>query len=360
MLFSSAELGTLELPNRLVRSATAERMADSHGRPTEAMIWLYQRLARGGVGLIISGHMYVHPSGKCHPEMTGIYSDDLIPDLKKLAQAVHNEGGKLVAQINHGGMQCSTETVDETVAPSAISVDFLKQPARELTIDEIESLIGAFAQAARRAKQAGFDGVQLHAAHGYLINQFHSPFVNRRKDEWGGRLENRARFLIRVCRAVREQVGLDYPLLIKFGIQDGLDDGLSAEEGVQIVAMMAAMGLDGVEISGGVKSSSIKKGVGNQDREAYLLPLARRAAAVTDLPIITVGGYRSRGVMERTLAEEGIDFVALCRPLIHDPEFPRKLESGQVERSGCISANNCWPEEMDEGIACKCPLEAGD
>jgi 2,4-dienoyl-CoA reductase-like NADH-dependent reductase (Old Yellow Enzyme family) len=357
MLFSSASLGTLTLPNRLVRSATAERMADSDGRPTEALIRLYRRLARGGVGLIISGHMYVHPSGKCHPEMTGIYSDDLIPDLKKLAQAVHNEGGKLVAQINHGGMQCSTETVDETVAPSAISADFLKQPARELTVEEIDALIDAFAQSARRAKQAGFDGVQLHAAHGYLINQFHSPFVNRRQDEWGGRLENRARFLIRVCQAVREQVGPDYPVLVKFGIRDGLDEGLSAEEGVQIVSMMASMALDGVEISGGVRSSSVKKGVRNPDEEAYFLPLARRAAAATALPIITVGGYRSSDVIEQALAEEGIDFVALCRPLIHDPEFPRKLKAGQVERSGCISANNCWAEKPGVGIACKCPLD---
>jgi 2,4-dienoyl-CoA reductase-like NADH-dependent reductase (Old Yellow Enzyme family) len=360
MLFSSATLGTLELPNRLVRSATAERMTDSDGRPTEALTRLYQRLARGGVGLIISGHMYVHPSGKCHPEMTGIYTDELIPDLKKLAQAVHDDGGKVVAQINHGGMQCSTETVAETVAPSAISADFLKQPARALSVDEIEALIDAFAQAARRAKQAGFDGVQLHAAHGYLINQFHSPFVNRRQDAWGGRLENRARFLIRVCRAVREQVGPDYPVLIKFGIQDGLDRGLSAEEGIQIVAMMAAMGLDGVEISGGVKSSSVEKGVRNPDEEAYFLPLARRAATATALPVITVGGYRSRDVIERALAEDGIDFVALCRPLIHDPEFPRKLKAGQIDRSGCISANNCWAEELGVGIACKCPVEVGD
>jgi 2,4-dienoyl-CoA reductase-like NADH-dependent reductase (Old Yellow Enzyme family) len=176
--------------------------------------------------------MYVHPSGKCHPEMTGIYTDDLIPDLERLAQAIHDEGGKVVAQINHGGMQCSTETVDETVAPSAINVDFLKQPARELTVDEIEALIDAFAQATRRAKQAGFDGIQLHAAHGYLINQFHSPFVNRRQDEWGGRLENRARFLIRVCRAVREQVPPDVARVRRLAVVRpyGLDAPLEVSE----------------------------------------------------------------------------------------------------------------------------------
>jgi 2,4-dienoyl-CoA reductase-like NADH-dependent reductase (Old Yellow Enzyme family) len=149
----------LALPNRLIRSATAECLADADGRPRAGLKRLYQDLARGGVGLIITGHMYVHPSGKAHPEMTGIHSDELIPSLAELAHAVHREGGHVVIQINHGGMQCSPQTASETMAPSALDAPFLQRPAREMTSDEIALLIQAYAQAARRAQEAGLDGV---------------------------------------------------------------------------------------------------------------------------------------------------------------------------------------------------------
>jgi 2,4-dienoyl-CoA reductase-like NADH-dependent reductase (Old Yellow Enzyme family) len=163
LLFTPAKIGSLEISNRILRSATAERMAnDFDGVPREQLKSLWVDLAKGGVGLIITGHMYVHPSGKCHPEMTGIYSDDLVPTLKACVAAVHNAGGKIAVQINHGGMQCAKESVNGTIAPSAIDEEFLTQPAREITIDEIEMLIDAYAQAARRAKDAGFDAVQIH------------------------------------------------------------------------------------------------------------------------------------------------------------------------------------------------------
>ena len=154
ILFTPAKIGSLEIPNRIIRSATAERMANDHdGKPREQLKSLWVDLAKGGTGLIISGHLYIHPSGKCHPEMTGIYSDDLIPSLKECVDAVHDAGGKIAAQINHGGMQCAKESVAGTIAPSAVDEDFLAQPAREISTDEIEMLIDAFAQAARRAKR---------------------------------------------------------------------------------------------------------------------------------------------------------------------------------------------------------------
>jgi len=259
ILFTAGYIGTLEIPNRMMRSATAERMADQAGYPREQYYDLYRQLAAGGVGLIVTGHMYVHPSGKCHPEMTGIYSDDHIPGLEKLANVIHREGGRVVVQINHGGMQCAKDVVDGTIAPSAISEDFLQQPAREMTADEIEMLVDAYAQAARRVKEAGFDGVQLHGAHGYLINQFLSPFVNKRSDGWGGDFNRRTRFLRSVCNAVRDQVGPTYPVMIKFGMQDGIEGGLSTDEGALVISLMADMGLDGVEISGGVKSTIPKR-----------------------------------------------------------------------------------------------------
>ena len=359
-LFTPENIGTLALPNRLVRSATAERLADADGRPRPRLKLLYQELVRGGVGLVITGHMYVHASGKAHLEMTGIYSDELIPGLAELADVVHREGGRVVVQINHGGMQCSRETVPQTIAPSAVDASFLQRPAREMTPDEITLLIQAYARAARRAQESGFDGVQIHGAHGYLIGQFLSPFVNRRTDEWGGDLEGRMCFLRAVCLAVREQVGPDYPVFVKLGMMDGVEGGLTPEEGVQVVAALEEMGLDGVEISGGIGGDgdlNTRAGIRFEADEAYFRPLARQSRPATRLPILLVGGFRSRRVMEEVLASGDADFISLCRPLICEPDLPNRLRQGLQERSRCISANRCWPEGMNEGIACRCPTE---
>jgi len=357
MLFNSGKIGNLTIPNRIVRSATAERMADNlEGRPTAALKNLWVNLARGGTGLIITGHLYVHPSGKCHPEMTGIYDDSLIPGLAELVDDVHKNGGLIAAQINHGGMQCGVDAVDGTIAPSAAEFNFLEQPARGMSHNEIRSTIEAYAQAARRAKEAGFDAIQLHGAHGYLINQFTSPFVNKRTDEWGGAIAGRVKFLREVASAVREQVGYDYPVFIKFGMEDGVDAGLTSKEGAEIVSLMSEMGLDGIEISGGIQAANTKKGIKSREREAYFWPLAKIARKKTSLPIILVGGMRSKDVMEAVLESGDADFVALCRPLINEPYFPANLKDGSESVSGCLSSNNCWPKNMNEGIACKCPI----
>ena len=359
-LFTPSTIGSLRLPNRIVRSATAEGMADADGRPLPQLNRLYQDLARGGVGLIITGHMYVHPSGKAHSEMCGIYADDLIPDLAKLADVVHREEGLIAVQINHGGMQCRKKTVPETIAPSAVDDDVLKRSAREMTPDEITGLIQAYGHAARRVQEAGFDGVQIHAAHGYLISEFLSPFINHRTDKWGGDIENRMRFLREVCRAVREQVGSDYPVLIKLGMMDGIEGGLTSDEGSQVIASLEDMGFDGVEISGGISGTrnlNVRKGIRREADEAYFLPLAQQARAVTQLPIILVGGFRSRTVMEQVLNHGYADFISLSRPLISEPDLPNRLRFGLQEKSRCLSSNNCWPKKEGEGIACRCPHE---
>jgi 2,4-dienoyl-CoA reductase-like NADH-dependent reductase (Old Yellow Enzyme family) len=356
VLFSPAKIGNLELPNRLIRSATAECMAsDDNGAPREQLKALWVELAKGGVGLIITGHMYVHPSGKAHPEMMGIYSDDLVPGLMDCVDAVHSAGGKIAAQINHGGMHSPKKYVGEAIAPSVIDDEDLEQPPRAMTGAEIEMLIDAYGQAARRAQEAGFDALQVHAAHGYLINQFVSPYTNRREDQWGVDQDGRTRFLREVMQAVRKQVGPDYPVFVKFGMRDGKDDGLTAEAGAKVIGLMAAMGLDGVEISGGVNETSVRKGIKSPAKEAYFRPLALLAREKTDLPIILVGGIRSKAVMEDVLSSGDADFVALCRPLIREPDFPNRMKIGKQEISACISSSNCWAEKVGDGIACKCP-----
>jgi 2,4-dienoyl-CoA reductase-like NADH-dependent reductase (Old Yellow Enzyme family) len=360
-LFSPARIGTLELESRLVRSATAERLAtEAMGRTTPALADLYRTLARGGVGLIITGHAYIMPEGKAHPEMLSAHCDQMIPGLKTLTAAVHAEGGRVALQINHGGRQCDRDCTPQSLAPSAVPTASQGTP-REMTTDEIVSAVDAFAQAARRARVAGMDAVQLHGAHGYLIGQFLSPHTNRRTDGWGGDFERRLRFLAAVCEAVRGQVGSDYPLFIKLGMMDNLDrvpDGLTPDDGARIVARLAGFGLDAVEISGGYGGGqgdfNQRLAVGASAPEAYFRPLARRAKAATHLPVILVGGLRSRTVMDDVLASGDADLISLCRPLIREPDLPNRLRTGQATASACISGGRCWPKGMGQGIQCRC------
>jgi 2,4-dienoyl-CoA reductase-like NADH-dependent reductase (Old Yellow Enzyme family) len=351
-LFEPASIGTLTLSNRFVRSATAERLSDEGGRPLAQLTEMYRALAEGGVGLIVTGHAYVHPGGRCHAEMSGIHDDALISDWRQVTQAVHKAGGKIAMQINHGGRQCHPAAVDGLlVAPSPIAVNKESPRPRELSEREIERLIRAFGDAAGRVREAGFDAVQLHGAHGYLINAFNSPASNWRRDNWGGTPARRVRFLEQVAAAVRDVVGDDYPVFIKLGAMDFVRDGLTEGDGIEIISHLAEMGLDAVEISGGIGSGSMRGGINSPDKEAYFLPIARRARYATDLPIVLVGGLRSKEVMERALDEGSADFVSLCRPLIREPDLPNRLREGQ-DVATCISCSQCWPREGELGISC--------
>ena len=353
MLFEPGKIGSMELANRLVRSATAEGMSDDKGRPEPPMIELYEALARGGVGLIITGHAFVHATGRVNLTQTGVHQDELIPALRTLTEAVHREGGKVAMQINHGGRYSPPEVIGGTpLAPSPVPRAKDLPPPQELNEAQIEELIRAYGRAAWRAKEAGFDGVQLHGAHGYLINQFLSPATNWRRDRWGGSLARRLRFLEKVAAAVRMEVGDDFPLLIKLAIQDFVPDGLTLEEGVEIVSHLANFGLDAVEISGGLGGNNILKDISQPEDEAYFLPQARRAREATDLPLILVGGLRSKAVMEGILEEGTADFISLSRPLIREPDLPRKFQEGQ-ERAECFSCNRCWPSPGEYGIKCR-------
>jgi len=357
VLFDKTQVGNLALRNRLVRSATAEMMADEAGRPLPQLAELYRELTRGGVGLIITGHMVVHPSGKAHPGMTGIFSDDLIPGLAELANTVHAEGGAIAVQINHGGRQVRIGLADDPIAPSALAPNPPRSGARGMTIDEIEMLVDAYAQAARRVKEAGFDAVQIHAAHGYLVSQFLSPLANQRNDEWGGSLENRSRFLRKIIAAVRDQVGPGFPVLAKLGIRDESEKGFTLREGVAIVGQLREWGLDAVEISGGLAETStfnIAGGIGPGDNEATFRPWAQAVREAAGLPRILVGGMRSLATMEDVLQSGDAQLISMSRPLICEPDLPNRLSNGAAESSACVSKNRCWPRKGDIGISCKC------
>jgi len=226
-----------------------------------------------------------------------------------------------------------------------------------MTGDEIEMLIDAYAQAARRAKEAGFDAVQIHAAHGYLVSQFLSPLANQRTDEWGGSFQNRTRFFARIVAAVRKQVGADFPVFAKLGIRDESSDGLTLEEGVDIIRQLPGFGLDAVEISGGLADTAtfnIAAGSGPGENEAYFRPWAQAVRDVAQLPVILVGGMRSLAAMEDVLQSGDVQMISLCRPLICEPDLPYRLKNGIQTASACVSKNRCWPRKGEVGISCKC------
>jgi len=357
MLFTPARIGTLELRNRMVRSATAERMATSDGTPLPELIECHRALAHGGTGLIITGHMYVHPTGIVHPQMVGIDSDDRVEGLAALADAVHGEGGHIAVQLNHSGRQARASVTEMAIAPSDDPAAPPRAAARKMTDEEIAEIIEAYAQAARRVSEAGFDAVQIHAAHGFLISQFLSPLANQRTDGWGGSLRNRMRFLASVVGAVRREVGDRFPVFAKLGLCDESEGGLTLEEGIQILGAAKGMGLDAVEISGGIGTTGAyvtRKGVRAGHDEAYLRPWAQQAKDATSVPTILVGGLRSRAVMEEVLESGDAQFISLCRPLVCEPDLANRLAEGESTAARCISANRCWPESSDEYLACRC------
>ena len=311
------------------------------------LIALYRNLARGGVGLIVTGHAYVTRTGRASPGQIGIYTDSLGEALAPVAQAAHDEGAKIVVQINHAGRAALPALNDgvEPAGPSAVPAGKGLPPPREMTQAEILETVKAYGQAARRVQAAGFDGVQLHGAHGYLISQFLSPHANQRTDRWGGSFDNRLNFLRAVCEEVRGQVGADFPMFIKLASQDFVADGLIVKDAARIAERLAGFGIEAIEISGGVQETkaayNVRPGINQLADEGYFLENARRFRDATHLPLILVGGFRTPEFIERVVTDEGMDFVSVCRPLINDPDLPMKWEAGSDERAACISCNQC-------------------
>ncbi len=356
-LFETTTINTLTLANRFVRSATWEAMASDSGQCTPRLIDLMAVLARGGVGLIISGHAYVSPEGKAGPGQLGVYEDDLIPGLEAMAAAVHQNGGKIVMQLAHAGLMAAPLSADPgALGPSPLE-DGGKQVGREMSPGDIQTLIEAFGAAAGRAKNAGFDGVQIHAAHGYLLSQFLSPLFNRRQDRWGGAIENRARLLLEVLAAIRDTVGPDYPVLVKMNCRDFNKGGLSLDDAVQVGVMLAQQGIDAIEISGGNQKAGklgpVRAGIKSEEKEAYFQGEARTFKEKIRVPLMLVGGIRSLPVAERLVNDGVADYLCLSRPLIREPNLVGRWRSGDRTKAACLSDNLCFiPARKGEGIYC--------
>ena len=363
-------IGKLEIKNRFIRSATYEGMATEEGHVTDNLVELYKNLAEGGVGLIITGYAYIQLSGIAFDTQLGVYNDDLIPGLSKIADIVHkhSQDCKIALQIVHCGRQ--SRHLKNTLAPSALMDKITKKIPKAMTIEEIKETIEAFAQAVRRAKEAGFDAVQLHGAHGYLISEFLSPYTNKRNDEYGGKsTETRMKIVEDIYNRSVELVGKDFPILIKINGDDFLEGGLTIEESKKIANSLSKLGFAAIEISGcmwdvckrsknelGWKSSFVPESrmfVGTKNEPAYNLPSAKEIKKVIDIPLILVGGINSLDLVEQILTERNADFVALCRPLIREPDLPKRWLKGIGEsKVECIYCNGCMSSLITTGIKC--------
>ena len=353
-IFQGTTVNKMALRNRLVRSATWEGMCEEEGRPTERLADLYRELARGRIGLIISGYTYVSTEGKQMPGKMGLYSDDFAGEMKALTDAVHEEDGRICVQLVHAGGQTSTETAGrQPLAPSSVEVAQFPEVPAAMTRHDIDRVAAAFGEAAGRAKEYGFDAVQLHGAHGYLINQFLSPLTNRREDEYGGSLENRSRFMREVCRLVRGAVGTEFPLLIKLNGSDFLEGGLDEHDALAAARALAEEGIDAIEVSGGTgasgKQSPVRTKIKTVDEEAYHLSLADGIRKEVSCPVMTVGGFRSFKVADDAIERGETDLVSLARPLIREPDLPRRWEEGDRRKAECISCNGCFKPGLKEG-----------
>ncbi len=358
ILFEPVTFGNLEIKNRFMRSATYYALADDDGFIGDESVALMENLASSDVGLIITGYAYIQKNGQCFADMNGIYKDGHIPGFQKMTGAVHDLDGKIVMQIAHGGVNAThvAQTGGDWVAVSAGKDPSGDGPKpRELTAEEIETIIDAFGQAAGRVQEAGFDGVQIHGAHGYLVTQFLSPQTNHREDKWGGSLENRMRFAIETCRAMRSQVDDDFPIMIKLGCRDysQSDDRLTIEDGVAVVKALEAEGVCHIEISHGIVAGPEGKnsrGITTPEQEAYMLPDAQAVRSATDMPLGLVGGMRSLAVMEDIVQSGTVDTLSLCRPLIREPDLIKQWATGRSTSADCISCGRCFGQKDDRAV----------
>lgn len=388
-LFSPARIGHLEIKNRLVHSATYEAMAGENGEVTEQLLKRYTNLAKGETGLIIPGYMYVHQSGKAMRHQTGMLSDHLIPGLKKLTTAIHDHDGKVVFQLAHAGRQTTRSVTGQVpMGPSSFDrdpVNFVKP--KEMDENDIQEVIRAFGNAAARAVEAGADGVQIHAAHGFLVNQFLSPFFNRRKDDWGGSDGNRFRFAEHVFRGIRESIPERMPILIKLNTNDHTPGtGIRPDLARFYAEKLVALGIDAIEISSGTALYSLmnmcrgevpvkelcaglpwwkrpvgrimmNRLVGKHDlEEAYHLAAARIIKPILgNVPLMLVGGMRRVSQMEEVLENGYADFISMSRPFIREPFLAKLLKEGKSDRASCVSCNKCLAAVVNaEPVKCRC------
>jgi 2,4-dienoyl-CoA reductase-like NADH-dependent reductase (Old Yellow Enzyme family) len=363
-LFDPFRIKNLELRNRFVRSATWDNTADRSGAVSDKSVPIYRKLAQGRVGLIVTGFAYVAPSGQALPRQYGAHSDAMLPGIRRLAEAAHHGGAKIALQIVHAGINSSymreTGSTARVVSKIADPLKLRMLPLlshssekrirqRELTGEEITKMVDDFAAAALRGKKAGFDAVEIHAAHGYLLSQFLSPLFNLRADEWGGSAEKRRRIHLEIALSVRRAVGPDFPVLLKLGVMDDIPGGLSLVDGLETARCLVEQGVDAVEVSGGMGRPQAPR------VSLEFVPYRERAARLKreiGVPVILVGGIRSLEMCREIVEGGKADLIAMCRPLIREPDLIARWERKEYAPSTCVSCMRCHSID-DEPVQCR-------
>ncbi|MGK0469464.1 MAG: 2,4-dienoyl-CoA reductase-like NADH-dependent reductase (Old Yellow Enzyme family) [Clostridium sp.] len=354
-LFSNTTLGNMNLKNRFFRSATWEAMADDKGHMTEKLYKVYEELAKGGVGTIITGYAFVTEDEQPNPGMMGIYDDSFIEEYKEFTDKIHKFDTNIILQIAYGGSQTNFNVGERIIlGPSSVPHSIYGVKPKEATREDIKNLIESFAEASLRAKNSGFDGVQFHAAHGYIYSQFLSPHYNKRTDEYGGSIENRGRIIFETLTAVREKVGKDFPVLIKINCSDFIEDGFTLEDCKYVCKRVEELGIDAIEISGVVGSKTEDKTVREKgliylEKESYFRKYATEIANEVNVPIILVGGNRHINLMEEILNNTKIQYFSISRPFLCEPDLINRWSGEDKSKAKCISCGKC---RGNEGNSC--------
>ena len=354
-LFRPYHIGSMRIRNRFLRSATTSYWSDEEGTVRPEIIELYRNLTEGEVGLIVKGHLYVADAGKAHPGMAGISREKPVAKLKALTEAVHGKGGKIVAQLNHAGVH----SIIDRAGPSEYSGE--GWTARAMTEEEIHRTIQAFGEAAERAIGAGFDGVQIHGAHGYLISQFLSRFVNHRQDKWGGSLSNRMRLLLSIYDETRRRLGSDVPVLLKMNCDDFSPNGFTIDDSLKVAENICKRGLDILEISGGGigRRQDLRDRARSEDpdlAEAPFAGFAERIRKVTrPTPLALVNGIRSLRCMETIIQQDIADLISMSRPFIREPDLVKRLKTGHPEAT-CTTCGLCQSPDVFSKMMLRCHL----
>ena len=321
--------------NRFFKSAMEEQLAKQN-QPTMPLVQLYDTWAKGGAGVLVTGNVMVAENGKGSINDVVLTDERSLPTLQQWAKAGTQNDTLLIMQINHAGKQSPKVLSPTPVAPSAVALqgmDGFINPPRALTEAEIDTLIEQFATTAKIAEKAGFSGVQIHAAHGYLISQFLSPHHNRREDKWGGCLENRMRFLVEIYQAIRAVVQPEFLVGLKLNSADFQKGGFDETDSIQVVQKMAELGIDFIEISGGnyENPEMLSTKASSQKREAFFLDYAEKARAVCNAPLIITGGFRSENAMNEALQSGHLDFIGIARPFALQPDLPNQIQQGYYQ-----------------------------
>ncbi|WP_147534584.1 FAD-dependent oxidoreductase [Bacillus marasmi] len=363
-IFKQGQIGNLTLKNRIVMPPMGTNLAGPEGEVTDELVAYYEERAKGGTGLIITEFTCIdYEYGKGFIRQLRLDDDRFIPGIKRIADAVHQYGAKVFVQIHHAGRQSSSALINgkQIVAPSSIASAAVGEEPRELTTAEVKELVTEFIQSAVRCKEAGIDGVEIHGAHGYLINQFLSPQSNVRTDEYGGSFETRMRFIEEIIAGIREKCGPDYPVTVRLSVDEFVEGGIDLELGKQISRYLEKIGVDGLHISCGTYESMDRIIESPLFKQGWRVYLAEEIKKEVNIPVITVGNIREPQFVEDILTEGKADFVAIGRGLIADPEWVNKtMEGREAEIRKCISCLHCIHSAMGGShVLCSINARAG-